>query len=498
MTDFICKNIDLESALEKPFLIPVILSGGAGTRLWPVSRETCPKPFIKLADGQSLLEKTYRRASNLDGVYREGGKAHFLTVTNREHYFMNRDELVKSESSSTFLLEPFGRNTAPAIALAAHQIYDKFGADTVMLVLAADHLILDEAAFAKAVTAAVQLASAPNNFLATFGIVPTSPEIGYGYIEAGQKIAGGQKVNAFVEKPDKKLAQTYLDAGNYFWNSGMFCFSAGQFLKQLELCDSELSKLAQDCWHTMQVEALKDLSMIEIPEGAFKVLPDISVDYAVMEKSKEVVVIPSDFGWSDIGSWEAIQNLLAPDENNNRTSGESIFIKSVNTFVQSDDRLVATLGVRDLMIIDTKDALLVANLEYSQDVKTVVNLLRKKNHQAYKLHKTVVRPWGIYSVLEEGPGFKIKRIEVNPGASLSLQSHKHRSEHWVVVKGKASILNGDSNIIISANQSTYIPAGHMHRLINPVDEHLIMIEVQCGEYLGEDDIERFDDIYGRS
>jgi mannose-1-phosphate guanylyltransferase/mannose-6-phosphate isomerase len=498
MAEFIVKNLDADLTLDKHILIPVILSGGAGSRLWPVSREDRPKPFIKLPDGQSLLEKTYRRAANLLGVYQDGGKAGLLTVTNRDYYFMSRDELEKAGASGAFLLEPCGRNTAPAISLAAHLINDRYGPNALMLILAADHLILDETAFANAVGEAVELANYPHSLLVTFGIAPTRPETGFGYIEAGQKIAGGQMVKAFVEKPDIKVAQAYLDAENYFWNSGIFCFSSGQFLKQLELCAPELSNAARVCWRAMRVEGFKDLTMIEIPEGPFKALPDISVDYAVMEKSNEVAVILSDFGWSDIGSWEVIQNLTVPDENYNRASGEAIFVKSDNTFVHSDGRLVATLGVSNLMIIDTKDALLVANPMYAQEVKSVVDLLKQKKHDTYKFHKTVLRPWGIYSVLEEGPGFKIKRIEVNPGASISLQSHRYRSEHWVVVKGRARILNGDLDITILTNQSTYIPAGHKHRLENPADEDLVMIEVQCGDYLGEDDIERFDDVYGRS
>lgn len=479
-------------------LIPVILSGGSGSRLWPVSREGHPKPFMKLADGQSLLEKTYRRAASLPNVYRENGKSKLLTVTNRDYYFISRDELDRVDVSGSFLLEPCSRNTAPAIALAAHRVNDKFGHDALMLVLAADHLILDDLAFARAVESATILASAPHNLLITFGIVPTRPETGFGYIEAGEKLEQGMKVNAFVEKPDIKVAQSYVAAGNYFWNSGMFCFSAGQFLKQLELCQPKLSEAAKECWTAMQNDSVKESSMLEIPEALFSAIPDISVDYAVMEKSTEVAVVPSNFGWSDIGSWGAIRDLVEPDENNNRSLSETIFVNTKNTFVQSEDRLVATVGVSDLMIIDTKDALLVADPSHAQEVKTVVNLLKQKDHDAYKLHLTVTRPWGTYTVLEDHPGFKIKRIEVKPGAQLSLQMHHHRSEHWIVVRGRAHIVNGEQNIVLDANQSTYIPAGHKHRLENPTDTDLVMIEVQCGPYLGEDDIVRFEDTYGRT
>jgi mannose-1-phosphate guanylyltransferase/mannose-6-phosphate isomerase len=481
-----------------PILIPVILSGGAGSRLWPVSREGHPKPFMKLADGQSLLEKTYRRASKITGVFEEGGIPKFLTVTNRDHYFISRDELDKAGAKGTFLLEPSGRNTAPAIALAAHRIAHKFGPEALMLVLAADHLIQDDLAFAKAVASAVQLASAPHNLLVTFGIVPSGPETGFGYIEAGEQLNGGMKVKAFVEKPDAKTAETYLAAGNYFWNSGMFCFSAGQFLSQLKLCEPSVAMAAQACWDAMLSDGVKESTLLEIPEALFNAMPDISVDYAVMEKSSRVAVIPSNFGWSDIGSWGAIRDLVKPDENNNRSLSETIFVNTVNTFVQSEDRLVATVGVKNLMIIDTKDALLVANPLHTQEVKAVVNLLKQKNHDSYKLHLTVMRPWGSYTVLEDHPGFKIKRIEVKPGGKLSLQMHHHRSEHWIVVKGQAHVINGDDSIVLDANQSTYIPAGHKHRLENPTDTDLVMIEVQCGPYLGEDDIVRFEDTYGRT
>jgi mannose-1-phosphate guanylyltransferase / mannose-6-phosphate isomerase len=475
-------------------LIPVILSGGAGSRLWPVSREGHPKPFMKLADGQTLLEKTYRRAASLQNVYSENGLVKLLTVTNRDYYFMSRDELDKANAKGTFLLEPFGRNTAPAIALAAYQIQEKFGSEAMILVLAADHLISDDEAFEKAVKHATELARKPNNFMVTFGIVPSSPDTGFGYIETAEKIANGFKVKDFVEKPNYETAKTYLQAGNYFWNSGMFCFTAENFLKQLNLYSPDVAKSTLACWNEMNKDSIKSSSMLEIPETHFQNVPNISVDYAVMEKSSEVAVVPGNFGWSDIGSWGAIRNLINPDEDNNRVSGDAIF---VNTFVQSEDRIVATVGVENLMIIDTKDALLVTNAEQSQEVKKVVNILKQKNHGSYKLHNTVSRPWGTYTVLEDHPGFKIKRIEVRPGGKLSLQMHHHRSEHWIVVKGEAYVVNGEKDLTIFANQSTYIAAGKKHRLENRTVEDLVLIEVQCGPYLGEDDIIRFEDTYGR-
>lgn len=466
-------------------LISVVLSGGAGTRLWPASRESHPKPFMKLADGETLIQKTYARVKALG--------SEVLTVTNRDYYFMSRDEQDKVAINGGFLLEPFGRNTAPAIALAARMVAETRGSDSVMLVLAADHLIEDQLGFASAVTEAMALAE--QGYLVTFGIVPTAPETGFGYIERGESLATGNKVARFVEKPDLETAQGYVSSGKYLWNSGMFCFKAGVFLAELAKHAPEVAEAVDACWTEMQ--GVPSSRMAEIPAECFKRAPDISIDYAVMEKSDKVAVVPGDFGWSDIGSWNAIRDLVAPDAGHNRALGEAIFVEASNTFVQSEDRLVAAVGVRDLMIIDTPDALLVAHPDKSQDVKKVVAKLKQDGHDAFKLHRTVARPWGTYTVLQEAPGFKIKRIEVKPGASLSLQMHHHRSEHWVVVSGTARITNGDSEIVIEANESAYIPAGQKHRLENPGTTPCVMIEVQCGAYLGEDDIVRFEDRYGR-
>jgi len=475
-------------------LIPVILSGGAGTRLWPVSREGHPKPFMKLADGQSLLLKTYLRAASVA----RGGE--MMTVTNRDYFFMSKDELGKAKLSErnygVFLLEPVGRNTAPAVAMAALRVAEKHGRDALLLVLAADHLILDQAAFAKAVTDAANLAQ--QDYLVTFGIVPDAPETGFGYIESGEAVGAGKSVKRFVEKPSLEKAQEYLAVGNFLWNSGMFCFKAGVVLDELAKHAPDVLKTSEACWNEMSEKHGADGSMLEIPAELFAAVPDISVDYAIMERSAKVAVVPANFGWSDIGSWNAVSNLVAPDENNNRAVGQAIFVDSKNTFVQSEDRLVAAVGIDNLMIIDTPDALLVAHPDKAQDVKKVVTQLKKQNHEAYKLHRTVSRPWGTYTVLEEGQRFKIKRIEVKPGGSLSLQMHHHRSEHWIVVSGMAKVVNGDREIFVGTNESTYIPAGHQHRLENPGVMDLVMIEVQSGEYLGEDDIVRFQDIYGRT
>ena len=480
-------------------IIPVILSGGAGTRLWPVSREGHPKPFMKLSDGETLLQKTYRRAAAVMGSL-DVASGEVLTVTNRDYYFMSKDEFeharLTDQYSGSFLLEPFGRNTAPAVALAAHQIAEKHGADALMLVLAADHLIQNENQFVSTVKDAVSLAMQEK--LVTFGIVPTSPETGFGYIEGGEVFSNGRVVLRFVEKPSLEKAREYLATKNFYWNSGMFCFKAGIFLEQISQLAPEVASTTQACWTATKNQHASKNTLLEIESTSFEKVPDISIDYAVMERSKDVAVIPSDFGWSDIGSWKAVSDLIKPDASNNRTIGQTVFVDSTNTFVQSEDRLVATLGVDNLMIIDTPDALLVTHTEKSQDVKKVVSKLKSLHHDAYKLHQTVSRPWGTYTVLEEGPRFKIKRIEVKPGESLSLQMHHHRSEHWIVVNGTAKVVNGDKEIIVNTNESTFIPAGHKHRLENPGVLDLVMIEVQSGEYLGEDDIVRFQDNYGRA
>lgn len=479
-------------------LIPVVLSGGAGTRLWPVSREGYPKPFMKMSDGESLLLKTYRRAAEVVGVERG---VELLTVTNRDYYFMSKDEQSHLAGvAGTFLLEPTGRNTAPAVALAARMIESRYGRDAIMLILPADHLILDQSKFSQAVQEAVQLAEMGK--LVTFGVIPTTPETGFGYIETGSQIDGslvGKSVVRFVEKPSLEVAKEYMDSGQFLWNSGMFCFKAGTFLNELALHAPEVSVAADACWAKMSEASETDQStMQEIPAQHFALVPDISIDYAVMERSSNVAVVPAEFGWSDIGSWVAIKDLTKADSSGNRAEGaHSIFIDSSNTYVRSEDRLIATVGVHDLMVIDTPDALLIADPSKAQDVKRVVAQLKEQGSEAYKLHRTVTRPWGSYTILGEGSRFKLKRIEVKPGASLSLQMHHHRSEHWIVVSGMAKVVNGDEEFFVRANESTYIPAGCKHRLENPGVLDLVMIEVQSGEYLGEDDIVRFNDIYGR-
>jgi mannose-1-phosphate guanylyltransferase len=476
-------------------IIPVILSGGAGTRLWPVSREDHPKPFMRLPDGQSLLQKTYLRAA---GLIAEGDE--IVTVTNREHYFESRDHFAEAKLSlyhARFLLEPQGRNTASALAVAALALAAEYGEEVVLVVMAADHLIHDIAGFKAATEHAVSLAR--QGHLVTYGIRPTAPETGFGYIEAGDALdsQGGCRVLRFVEKPNQATAQEYLESGRFLWNSGMFCFTAGSLISELQLHAPELLELARACVALSPRSEGANRQMHELHAASFAALPDISIDYALMERSKNVAVVPAVFDWSDIGSWTALRDLLVPDAEQNRVQGDAIFIDSRNTYVQSQGRLVATVGVDNLIVVETPDAILVAHADRAQQVGQVAKRLKLENHQAYRLHRTVSRPWGTYTVLEEGPRFKIKRIVVKPGAALSLQMHHHRSEHWIVVQGMARVVNGERSLLVNSNESTFIPAGHKHRLENPGVIDLVMIEVQSGEYLGEDDIVRFEDQYGR-
>jgi len=468
-------------------LIPTILCGGAGSRLWPISRELHPKPFIRMEDGLSLLQKTFLRGAQLPGV------TQVMTVTNRELFFKTKDEFREVNAAgvaTSFILEPFGRNTAAAIAAAAIQVEKMQGSDAIMLILAADHLIDDLQAFEQAVIKAVELATAGK--LVTFGIQPDSPETGYGYIEAD-----GNTVLRFVEKPSLEKAREYFASGRFLWNSGMFCFSAGTILRQMEQHCPRILFATRACIERSRYAEGKNFMQLELDSDTFENVPDGSIDYAVMEKSAQIVVVPCNIGWNDIGSWTALGDLVKPDINGNRIQGEVLLHGTRNCIIRGNDHLVCAVGVENLVIIDTPDAVLVADKSCAQDVKHIYAELKAKGHDAHKLHRTVCRPWGTYTLLEEGVRFKIKRIEVKPGASLSLQMHRHRSEHWIVVSGMAKVINGEQEFFVRTNESTYIPAGHPHRLSNPQATELVMIEVQSGDYLGEDDIVRLEDHYGR-
>jgi mannose-1-phosphate guanylyltransferase/mannose-6-phosphate isomerase len=471
-------------------LLPLILSGGSGTRLWPVSREAYPKPFIKLPDGQSLLQKTIARLAPLGDI------GEVITVTNREHFFATRDEYARAPLACRhfFVLEPCARNTAPAVAVGALAALSRHGPEVTLLVLPADHLVPDVEAFAHSVREAVALAEA--GALVTFGIAPAYPETGFGYIERGEPIEGtaGFRVVRFTEKPSLEAARAMVESGRYYWNSGMFCFRAQTFLDQLAQLAGDVSAGARQCWDALAPSG----DHAHLSQEIFSRIPDISIDYAVMERSQQVAVVPAAFEWSDVGSWKAVSELVPADAQGNRAQGQAMFVGSSNCYVQSDSRMVAAVGLQDAVIVDTPDALLVAHRDHVQDVKKVAQQLKLAKHETYLLHKTVARPWGTYTVLEEGNGFKIKRIVVKPGASLSLQMHYHRSEHWIVVSGTAKVVNGENELLVCTNESTYIPAGHRHRLENPGKIDLVMIEVQSGGYLGEDDIVRFQDNYGRS
>jgi len=468
-------------------LIPVILCGGAGSRLWPVSRELHPKPFIELADGQSLLQKAFLRGAAMPSV------TEIITVTNRELLFQTEEQfrsVNKAGLATTFILEPFGRNTAPALAAAALLAAKNHGREAILLALPADHVITQQPAFAEAVAQAVRLASGGK--LVTFGIEPLTPETGYGYIEAE-----GTKVIRFVEKPSSSEAEAYLASGRYLWNSGMVCFAAGVMLDEMEKYCPEVLHATSACIATSRLANGKGFAELSLDGDSFSKVPNISIDYAVMEKSAEVAVVPCNIGWNDIGSWNALGDLTPPDSRGNRVLGNAMLQDTDNCYIYGSERVIGAVGIENLIIVDTADALLVASRDHAQQVKHIYARLKTEDNEAYKLHRTVYRPWGTYTILNEGPGFKVKRIEVKSGASLSLQMHHHRSEHWVVISGVAQVINGENEFLIHANESTYIPSGNKHRLTNPGDATLVMIEVQNGNYLGEDDIVRFDDSYGR-
>lgn len=470
-------------------MISVILCGGAGSRLWPVSREQHPKPFILLPDGQSLIGKSFVHAAELSCT------SEILTLTNKSLHFKIEEEFKKTQIqlAHSYILEPFGRNTGPAITAAALHIKQHYGEATPILILAADHLISDQNAFQLAVNQAQDLIE--EGLLVTFGIKPSGPETGFGYIEAD-----GSKVLRFIEKPDEKAASGFLASGNFFWNAGIFCFKAGSFLSELAHHAPNMLRAVEDCLAASRMRNDDGETVMKLDSKTFAHVPDISIDYSLMEKSDRVAVVPCDIGWNDIGSWTVLCSLEKADPAGNHVLGahRKVLLEEVSdSDIYSDGRLIAALGVDNLLIVDTPDALLVADKCQVQNVKSIYNKLKAKDDDTYKHHRTVHRPWGSYTLLESGPRFKIKRLEIKPGASISLQLHHHRSEHWIVVSGMAEVTCDDDVFFVDTNESTYIKAGHKHRVANKGLITLVMIEVQSGDYLGEDDIVRFDDIYGR-
>jgi len=471
---------------EYEMLLPVIMAGGSGSRLWPLSRQLNPKQFLALTDAQlSMLQSTIRRLDDL-----EAGLP--LLICNEQHRFLAAEQLRQlGMEQARILLEPVGRNTAPAIALAALQaLHD--AEDPILLVLAADHLIQDVDAFHSSIRAAMPFAI--DGKLVTFGIVPTHPETGYGYIEKGTGLGeGGFAVSRFVEKPSLDLAEQYLASGDYFWNSGMFMFRASRYLNELE---RHQPAVLSACRQALAA-GTQDMHFIRVDAAAFAACPEDSVDYAVMEKTDDAVMVPLDAGWSDIGSWAALWDTSQKDAEGNVFKGDVLGHATRNSFVHADSRLVATLGVEDLVIVETKDAVLVAHKNQVQDVKKLVERIKADNRHEHLNHREVYRPWGEYDAIDSGHRYQVKRITVQPGAKLSVQMHHHRAEHWVVVSGTAKVTNGDKTYLVTENQSTYIPVGQVHALENPGVIPLELIEVQSGSYLGEDDIVRFEDQYGR-
>ncbi|TAM29799.1 MAG: mannose-1-phosphate guanylyltransferase/mannose-6-phosphate isomerase [Rhodanobacter sp.] len=469
-------------------LIPLILSGGSGTRLWPVSRRNLPKQFLALAGKGTLFQQTIERTQQLPEV------APPIIVANEDHRFLAADQLLEAGvEGATIVLEPLARNTAPAIALGALQACER-DADALLLVLPADHLIGDTPAFVDVVAQAVPLAE--QGWLVTFGIRPERAETGFGYIRRAEAIdAHGFQVRQFVEKPDQATAESYLADGGYDWNSGMFLFKASRYLEELQAHVPAMLASVRAAY----AKASNDLDFVRIDRDSFAAVPDDSIDYAVMEKTTRAAVIPVSCEWSDIGSWAALWMTGAKDADGNMREGDTLSIDTRNSLLRSHDRhLLATVGVDDLIVVTTPDATLVAHRDASQDVKKIVEQLKASGRTEHSLHRVVLRPWGNYDSLEEGERFQVKRIEVKPGASLSLQKHHHRAEHWIVVSGTAEVTCDDKVFLLGENQSTYIPLGSKHRLRNPGKVSLELIEVQSGSYLGEDDIVRFDDVYGRA
>ena len=459
------------------------MAGGSGTRLWPLSRSLYPKQFLSLVSNRTMLQETVLRLKGLE-------TAPPVTICNEEHRFIVAEQLRAIDQLGPVILEPEGRNTAPAVALAAHVMFNEN--DPLLLILAADHVIQNVNAFVDAIEKAIPLAK--EGKLVTFGIVPQSAHTGYGYIERGKPIDSGFDVKKFIEKPNKEIAHTYLDSAKHYWNSGMFLFKASRYLEELETYRPDISAL---CISSLKART-KDLDFIRVNTDEFLKCPEDSIDYAVMENTQDAAVVPLDAGWSDIGSWSALWDIEKKDDMGNAIRGDAILEDTKNCFIHGGERLIATLGLEDIVIVDTKDAVMVAHKDNVQDVKKIVKKLKDDERSEFKLHREVYRPWGKYDSIDNGECYQVKRITVNPGAKLSVQMHHHRAEHWIVVSGTAEVTNGDKTFLLTKNESTYIPVGVIHALKNPRKTPLELIEVQSGSYLGEDDIVRFEDLYGRT
>jgi mannose-1-phosphate guanylyltransferase len=462
-------------------ITPVIMAGGSGTRLWPLSRAGHPKQFLALNGDKTMLQQTVERLVDLP-------VSESVTICNEEHRFFVAEQLREIDALGKIILEPVGRNTAPAIALAA--LAEKEN-DALLLVLAADHVIADQKAFTESVMRAVPLAE--DGKLVTFGIVPNEPHTGYGYIKAGNAVACAFEVSSFKEKPDVDNAARYVADGSYYWNSGMFLFKASSFLGELKTYRPDIFAV---CERAMS-DVSSDLDFMRVDEKAFEACPDDSIDYAVMERTDDAVVVPMDAGWSDIGSWSSLWSASEKDDDGNAISGDVISLDTKNSIVRTDDRLVAVLGLNDVVVVSTKDATLVAHKDSVTKTKVIASDLKNNGRSEWEFHREVYRPWGKYDSVDQGKCYQVKRITVKPGAKLSTQMHHHRAEHWVVVAGTAKVTNGDATFLLSENESTFIPIGAIHSLENPGTMPLEIIEVQSGEYLGEDDIVRISDIYGR-
>jgi mannose-1-phosphate guanylyltransferase/mannose-6-phosphate isomerase len=480
-------------------VVPVILCGGSGTRLWPLSRSGFPKQFLALAGKESLFQQTLMRASKIQGDHIQLLSP--IIVTNEEHRFLAVEQLRELQMDAHFILEPVGKNTAPALTMAALFAEETYSETTVMVMMPSDQTILDETSWTKSIICSIN--QAHEGGIVTLGVTPNHPETGYGYIQrrGSENANHAYEVAQFTEKPTQAIAETYIQSGDYLWNSGIFILQTRTWLDAVQKYSPEIYRLTQKSWDSKVSDSGGYANFIRPEKDSFHNIPSDSIDYAVIEKSPgkiNIHVVPLDAGWSDLGAWDAVWSVAEKDQNNNVLKGDVLIENTKNSYIHSSGRLVGVLGLENIVVIETPDAVLVADKNQSQSIKKIVQQLEDQKREEKNLHRKVNRPWGWYDSVDEGDRFKVKRIQVNPKASLSLQMHHHRAEHWIVVKGIAEITNGDQVILLNENQSTFIPLGEKHRLKNPGDTPLEIIEVQSGSYLGEDDIVRFQDTFGRS